>query len=79
MTTYEAIIAMIKEDVRCDVHGNICGYESTAEHLAEYIDRYVARIEQLEAALHKIASCESHHPDDVVAVARAALAEEKAE
>jgi hypothetical protein len=31
------------------------------------------RIEKLEASLQRIASCESHHPDDVVAIARKAL------
>ncbi len=31
------------------------------------------RIEELERALERIASCQSHHPDDVVAIARAAL------
>ena len=35
------------------------------------------RNKELEAALEKIASCQSHHPDDVVAVARAALGEKK--
>lgn len=32
-------------------------------------------IEALEAALRSIASCESHHPGDVVAIARQALGE----
>jgi hypothetical protein len=31
------------------------------------------RAEKAEAALKKIASCESYHKDDVVAIARAAL------
>lgn len=32
-----------------------------------------SRIKKLGAALQRIASCESHHPDDVVAIARKAL------
>ena len=35
--------------------------------------RSKARIEQLEAALRKIASCKSYHSGDIVDIARAAL------
>ncbi len=38
-------------------------------------DALIGRVVELEAALRKIASCQSHHPDDVVAIARAALKE----
>ena len=50
MTTYEAIMTLIEEEVRCDIHGDLYGHERVAEHLADYIDGYVKRIKQLEAA-----------------------------
>ena len=41
---------------------------------ADLIDRLASGERRMREALEKIASCESHHPADVVSIARAALA-----
>lgn len=37
------------------------------------ISRLESEVERLREALRKIATCDSHHPDDIVAIARKAL------
>jgi hypothetical protein len=49
-------------------------WESWLESLADAYHVERERADKAEEALRLIASCESHHPDDVVAIARAALA-----
>lgn len=54
MTTFEAIKLLIEEDVRCDIHGDLYGHESVAEHLAERIDALWKENEKLKAKLADI-------------------------
>lgn len=49
----------------------------TAKHREDAERPLLERIEKFEAALRSIASCESQHPGDVVAIARQALGETK--
>lgn len=50
--------------------------EPTKSNLIYHLDNAKERIVKLEEALRKIASCQSYHKDDVVAIAREALKEE---
>jgi hypothetical protein len=75
MTTQEAIEAVIKEDVRCDIHGDLYGVERAAEYIAGVIDEKCARIEHLEAVLREIILCWRY--EQCADLARAALGEKK--
>lgn len=54
MTTQEAIEAVIKEDVRCDIHGDLYGVDRAAEYIAGVIDEKCARIEELETEVKRL-------------------------
>jgi len=63
MTTQEAIEAVIREDVRCDIHGDLYGVDRASEYIAGVIDEKCARIEFLERSLTLISGYNEHnHP-----------------
>lgn len=50
--------------------------KTQADHARAYRQRKAAKLERLarlEGALREIAACDSHHPGDVVSIARQAL------
>jgi hypothetical protein len=52
-------------------------YSDAYADAAAELRRLQAEVERLRAALRLIASCQSHHPGDVVDIARNALKETK--
>jgi len=44
----EAIMMDMVSDIRCDIHGDICGHEYLAEKLADHIKYLQRQIDELQ-------------------------------
>lgn len=44
---YDGIMLMIEQEVRADIHGDLCGHERVAEHIAAHIKALNDKIESL--------------------------------
>lgn len=45
------VMEIIKEDVRCDIHGDIYGHDRAAETIASYVEMLELKIKMLESII----------------------------